>query len=289
MVIDWCQSDVRQTGYQNIEISDLSAPVVQTPSAQIISTDPWTCAGKIRLPDLEITDNCSSEFTTIWSASEGRIVEGYALDLWPSGDTIHLTAVVADECGNTTTTSLPVFVEDQVPPVMVCASAIQVTLTFDSNSEDINGGVAKVDAASFDDGSNDAGCGDVTIQVVRMEDWTEAVTDCTGKVVGFRPVSCLAQTESVDLGGTVFKDDCEFDGSNRGEITALGDFVKFCCEDAGQIVRVLVIGTDKSGNSNICMVEVNVVDKSGASLICCLLYTSPSPRDATLSRMPSSA
>ena len=29
--------------------------------------------------------------------------------------------------------------------------------------------------------------------------------------------------------------------------------------------------------------------KSGVRLICCLLYTSPSPRDATLSRMPSSA
>ena len=27
----------------------------------------------------------------------------------------------------------------------------------------------------------------------------------------------------------------------------------------------------------------------GAQLMCCLLYTSPSPRDATLSRMPSSA
>ena len=28
---------------------------------------------------------------------------------------------------------------------------------------------------------------------------------------------------------------------------------------------------------------------SGKLIICCLLYTSPSPRDATLSRMPSSA
>ena len=27
----------------------------------------------------------------------------------------------------------------------------------------------------------------------------------------------------------------------------------------------------------------------GAAIVCCLLYTSPSPRDATLSRMPSSA
>ena len=36
-------------------------------------------------------------------------------------------------------------------------------------------------------------------------------------------------------------------------------------------------------------VELVVFLKSGCSDISCLLYTSPSPRDATLSRMPSSA
>ena len=37
--------------------------------------------------------------------------------------------------------------------------------------------------------------------------------------------------------------------------------------------------------------QVDVFDRKGNSSICkiCLLYTSPSPRDATLSRMPSSA
>ena len=34
--------------------------------------------------------------------------------------------------------------------------------------------------------------------------------------------------------------------------------------------------------------EMNPIEKQ-ALLMCCLLYTSPSPRDATLSRMPSSA
>ena len=33
----------------------------------------------------------------------------------------------------------------------------------------------------------------------------------------------------------------------------------------------------------------NQVDTTTEAIITCLLYTSPSPRDATLSRMPSSA
>ena len=35
--------------------------------------------------------------------------------------------------------------------------------------------------------------------------------------------------------------------------------------------------------------HISKYDSSTGDLICCLLYTSPSPRDATLSRMPSSA
>ena len=34
---------------------------------------------------------------------------------------------------------------------------------------------------------------------------------------------------------------------------------------------------------------IETVAQAGALLVSCLLYTSPSPRDATLSRMPSSA
>ena len=36
-------------------------------------------------------------------------------------------------------------------------------------------------------------------------------------------------------------------------------------------------------------VFISVADGEGENIIACLLYTSPSPRDATLSRMPSSA
>ena len=46
-----------------------------------------------------------------------------------------------------------------------------------------------------------------------------------------------------------------------------------------------VLGCSK-GRSSTKWIDFNFY---GHQLVCCLLYTSPSPRDATLSRMPSSA
>ena len=42
-------------------------------------------------------------------------------------------------------------------------------------------------------------------------------------------------------------------------------------------------------NSDVKKLKLTIDKDVGASLKTCLLYTSPSPRDATLSRMPSSA
>ena len=52
--------------------------------------------------------------------------------------------------------------------------------------------------------------------------------------------------------------------------------------------------TPNCGNSGSVLVNFTAVNECGlfsstAATITCLLYTSPSPRDATLSRMPSSA
>ena len=41
--------------------------------------------------------------------------------------------------------------------------------------------------------------------------------------------------------------------------------------------------------AKLCEETLLPLNQSGDSEGCCLLYTSPSPRDATLSRMPSSA
>ena len=42
-------------------------------------------------------------------------------------------------------------------------------------------------------------------------------------------------------------------------------------------------------NDGVTVLETAKVEHPTANLLICLLYTSPSPRDATLSRMPSSA
>ena len=56
---------------------------------------------------------------------------------------------------------------------------------------------------------------------------------------------------------------------------------------------VLVSGEDaKDFLQNIITNDINKVSNKNSifsALLTCLLYTSPSPRDATLSRMPSSA
>ena len=53
-------------------------------------------------------------------------------------------------------------------------------------------------------------------------------------------------------------------------------------------VSPLVCFSVKS-NSNVSILTELGKLGSGADVVSCLLYTSPSPRDATLSRMPSSA
>ena len=55
------------------------------------------------------------------------------------------------------------------------------------------------------------------------------------------------------------------------------------------IDHVATLRNARGGNFPDVIKAAKVVEKSGADLITCLLYTSPSPRDGLLSRMPSSA
>ena len=64
-------------------------------------------------------------------------------------------------------------------------------------------------------------------------------------------------------------------------------------EDQGYISPIEVLSSSEAleAREEIELIEKkmpNEIDKSGRYNVC-LLYTSPSPRDATLSRMPSSA
>jgi len=267
-VLDWCDGSIQQEGTQTIEVSDQTAPVAMDPDDQLVSIDPWVCSAKVRLPAVDYTDNCSSTVDVQWSTAEGTITEGFIIDLWPDQSPITVTGLVVDECGNTTQVSFDVAIDDYIPPVVVCQSGLQVSLTVDPSAGE--GGIAKIYSDAFDAGSHDAGCGEVSLQVVRLDDWTELVTNCLGEVVGYKPTSCDPHTASVDLGSvpTGKNDPCDYDGSNVGHISQLGDFVKFCCNDVGQTIMVVLVVTDAAGNQNQCMVEVFVQDKTAAAIIC---------------------
>ena len=60
--------------------------------------------------------------------------------------------------------------------------------------------------------------------------------------------------------------------------------LRFPARGSGAPVEVESVYIPERDRGTLC-----VSSQVGCSLTCCLLYTSPSPRDATLSRMPSSA
>ena len=53
--------------------------------------------------------------------------------------------------------------------------------------------------------------------------------------------------------------------------------------------QLVVRGSALDFNKVVMKGEVQCINECELVCVCCLLYTSPSPRDATLSRMPSSA
>lgn len=267
-LIDWCDNSITRTERQVIEVTDITPPSFFPINDQFVSIEPWSCSAKVRLPFPFVNDGCGGIVTREFESLEGRIEEGFLLDLWIDQSPINVTFVATDECGNSATDDFRIVVRDDVNPVAICEVELQVHLT-----SGIDGGeaTAKIYAESFDEGSHDAGCGDVTLQVVRMEDWMEQVLDCEGEFLGYKAMSCNAQFTSVDAGLIEdFKgDSCVYNGNNIVDISELGDFVKFCCDDAERDdLFVILIATDAAGNTNQCMIKVDVINVGTPTLIC---------------------
>ncbi len=248
-ILDWCDTAVQLNGTQQIEISDLTAPIVEAPDDVVVSIDPWQCSATYALPDLGISDDCSTNFDIEWRADHGLEADGFLVGLQQGQGPIDILVLVTDECNNTAETTFSIVVVDNVPPVMVCRNSMQVSLTFAQSS--VNSGTAKIFAENFNVGSHDSGCGDVSFKVARM-------TGCCDAECSDGEVTCLKR----DKFGVCIEE---------GIIPAsdeYGDFVKFCCEDAGQVVPVILVATDDSGNQNQCMVNVFVADNSTPTLVC---------------------
>ena len=111
--------------------------------------------------------------------------------------------------------------------------------------------------------------------------------DLANLVVRVRPALVYLQRTRVPVTGTVWADDRVITAAHalgpRDEGTVL--------RDDGQEAKARVLGRDPT--TDVALLEVPGVSLQGlewaADLNPCLLYTSPSPRDRTRSRMPSSA
>ena len=126
-------------------------------------------------------------------------------------------------------------------------------------------------------------CGSTTCeQTIMVDDTTPPMITCPGGAA----IDCSTAPDPVVYIASV-------EGSGDGSCTTAGEFIEIAaagCADCD--TKIDISGYSIQDNATnpppgCCGSSIDIV--SGCLLIGCLLYTSPSPRDATLSRMPSSA
>lgn len=244
-VMDWCTGDIVEYN-QIIKVMDTIAPQFNPIDNVTISTDLWGCGATWKLPASPKSDNCSatSAIKVSYGSSEGTITGVYpnaVLNL-PSvaktmdGEHVELYIYYEDCCSNISVDTVLITVADQVPPVVVADHHTVVSLS------QYQGGLAKVFAETFDDGSFD-GCGPIDFSVRRMN------TTCEGYEI-----------EDGD------------DENVKGDENWWGEYIHFCCEDVAEspVMVVFRVCDDANmdgiiGNSgdycNTAMVEVTVQDK----------------------------
>ena len=97
--------------------------------------------------------------------------------------------------------------------------------------------------------------------------------------------SCIREGE---VTGVFINGDCEIDvvaGINANDIAIVR---RLQCQQLALIVKSSCIGGVEPAADPVCREKKGIGDAIGV-VGCCLLYTSPSPRDVEESRMPSSA
>ncbi|MBI5916686.1 MAG: hypothetical protein HY842_15015 [Bacteroidetes bacterium] len=145
-VIDDCTSQLVEHT-QLIKLFDVTPPMLTCPAPAVLGTDDFGCFGTINLPPANAVDDCSSTITITptWNFGNGFGPFGNV----PQG-THTVTYQATDACGNTSSCSTTVTVQDNVAPTVVCDGFTVASLT--------NNGEAFVYATSVDDGSYDWCC-----------------------------------------------------------------------------------------------------------------------------------
>lgn len=154
-LIDFCSgSIVNRT--QIIRVEDNEAPTLVAPDDITVGTDGFHCTGSVVLPQADFWDNCSA-VTVVPTWFYGT---GYGPFTGVTLGQHVVTYTATDACGNQSTATMTLSVEDTSPPQAICAAELQVSVS--------SNGAALVHASTVNAGSFD-NCGPVTMSISRDE------------------------------------------------------------------------------------------------------------------------
>jgi hypothetical protein len=215
--VDGCTNAIR-TFQQVIQVIDTIKPSLTCLSDTItaFTSTSTQCGATVTIPPIVFIDSCATNNQVrVVIMSNFGVINGNGGQLSGVTPGFHnIMYMVTDPCGNTSQCTRVVRVIDNTPPVLVCPSSIQVSLTLT--------GEAQVEPSSFYLQATDLCCTNLTFKLQKMT------------------ASPLPFSDSLKY---------------------------FCAEILTNNMATLQV-TDCYGNSNFCMVEVDVVDKLPRTIIC---------------------
>lgn len=184
-MIDFCNGTFT-TRLQIIKVEDNEAPYLIAPNDITVGTDGFYCTGTVTMPQAVFLDNCSAvTVSPSWDYGTGY---GPFSGIPMGQHEVIYTAT--DACGNASTATMMVTVEDNSPPQAICASDLQISLT--------SNGVGYVNAATVNIGSFD-NCGPVFLGISRDEVTYTPQVQVTCEDQGTPVLLTLRVTDAVGL------------------------------------------------------------------------------------------
>ena len=251
-IMDWC-TRITRIEYQVIKIIDDQGPNFDIPSIPPVITEPYSCTSTFIAPDPINISDCSGttghtytvQFRLDPSCSNTPLPDPYVYFSGP--ETKSEKILSGPNAGKWRISGLP-----------VGCTWLKYTMT-----DPCGNSHSKYVKITVSDG---------TAPVAVCDEYTVVTLSADGKA--------RVYTNSFDEGSY---DNCSeitlqvrrmTPGCDQST-TEWNSFIDLCCDDPGRLVQVELKVTDKSGNTNVCMVNVETQDKIQPTLTC--------PPDLTLS------
>lgn len=155
VVVDWCRYDPenpndegRYSDVQIIKVEDDEAPVLNCPDGRTVGIDNDCNGTYVNLMPAEAND-CNTNIFITNESPFADVAGDDASGYYPLGTT-EVQFFASDRCGNVSTCSTTITVEDSSPPKPVCIVGLSVNLSM-MNGEPM----AMLNAVSFDGGTTD--------------------------------------------------------------------------------------------------------------------------------------